>query len=164
MRIGELARKSGFRASAIRFYERVGVLPPALRHNGQRRYGANAELHLSVIAFARKAGFTLEDIRSLFHGFDGATPPSRRWRKLSRNRIDEIETLIAQLRGMEKLLKGCSRCRCVKLEDCGRMLRSGRRSASTPPNAHAQAQAQPRAHAQAQAQARAQVREPDRRS
>ena len=123
MRIGELARKSGFRPSTIRYYERVGVLPPALRHNGQRRFGENAELHLSVIAFARKAGFTLEDIRSLFQGFEAVTPPSRRWRKLSRRKIGEIESLIGQLRQMEKMLKGCSHCRCVKLEDCGRLLR-----------------------------------------
>jgi MerR family transcriptional regulator, redox-sensitive transcriptional activator SoxR len=126
MRIGELARKSGFRPSTIRFYERVGVLPPPLRHNGQRRFGANAELHLSVIAFARKAGFTLDDIRALFHGFEAATPPSRRWRKLGRRKIDEIESLIGQLRQMERLLKNCSNCRCVKLEDCGRLMRSSR--------------------------------------
>ena len=126
MRIGELARKSGFRPSAIRYYERIGVLPPPLRHNGQRRFGANAELHLSVIAFARRAGFTLDDIRSLFHGFESATPPSRRWRRLSRRKIDEIESLIGRLRQMETLLKGCSSCRCVKLEDCGRLLRSKR--------------------------------------
>lgn len=124
MRIGELARKSGVRPSAIRYYERVGVLPPALRHNGQRRFGANAELHMSVIAFARQAGFTLEDIRSLFCGFEPATPPSRRWRKLSRRKVDEIESRIRELRRMQKLLNGCSRCRCPKLEDCGRRLRS----------------------------------------
>jgi MerR family redox-sensitive transcriptional activator SoxR len=123
MRIGELSRRSGFRPSTIRFYERVGVLPPALRHNGQRRFSENAELHLSVIAFARRAGFSLEDIRLLFHGFEAATPPSRRWRKLSRSKVEEIESLVAQLRRMEKLLKGCSQCRCVKLEDCGRLLR-----------------------------------------
>jgi DNA-binding transcriptional MerR regulator len=134
MRIGELARKSGFRASTIRYYERVGVLPPALRHNGQRRFGANAELHLSVIAFARKAGFTLEDIRSLFHGFEATTPPSRRWKKIGQRKIDEIESLIGQLRQMEKLLRSCSHCRCAKLEDCGRLMRVGHGSRSTRPS------------------------------
>jgi MerR family redox-sensitive transcriptional activator SoxR len=65
MKIGELARKSGFRPSTIRFYESAGLLPPALRHNGQRRFAADVESYLSVIAFARKAGFTLAEIKVL---------------------------------------------------------------------------------------------------
>lgn len=124
MRIGELARKSGFSTSAIRFYERVGVLPMPLRHNGQRRFAANALLHLSVIAFARRAGFSLDDIRSLFNGFEADAPPSRRWRRIGRRRIDEIELLIGELRNKQRMLKNCSRCRCEKLEDCGRAMRS----------------------------------------
>ena len=124
MKIGELAHKSGFRPSAIRFYESAGLLPPALRHNGQRRFAANAELYLSVIAFARKAGFSLAEIKVLFHGFEARTPASRRWRSLSRNKIQDIELLVARLKHMERLLKSSSHCRCETLEDCGRLMRS----------------------------------------
>ena len=53
MKIGEIARKAGVRTSAIRFYERAGVLPPASRQNGQRRFAPEAELQLAVIEFAR---------------------------------------------------------------------------------------------------------------
>jgi DNA-binding transcriptional MerR regulator len=125
MKIGELARKSGFPPSTIRFYESAGLLPPALRHNGQRRFAADIESYLSVIAFARKAGFTLAEIKVLFNGFEPGTPASRRWRTLSRKKLRDVELLVARLKRMERLLKSSSHCRCEKLADCGRMMRSG---------------------------------------
>ncbi|HEX4584281.1 MAG TPA: MerR family transcriptional regulator [Burkholderiaceae bacterium] len=124
MRIGELARKSGFASSTIRYYERVGVLRAAARQNGQRHFAAEVEHHLSVIAFARRAGFTLTEIRDLFHGFEASAPASHRWRKLGRKKIRDIDQLVARLQRMQKMLKGSARCRCVKLEDCGRLMRA----------------------------------------
>src|SRR6266498_3171617 len=76
MRIGELARKAGIRASAIRFYERAGVLPRASRQNGQRDFTPETELYLAVIDFARRAGFTIAEIRLFFQGFLEGTPAS----------------------------------------------------------------------------------------
>jgi MerR family redox-sensitive transcriptional activator SoxR len=128
MKIGELARKSGFRPSAIRFYESAGLLPPALRHNGQRRFAAEVESYLSVIAFARKAGFTLAEIKVLFHGFEAGTPASRRWKSLNRQKIQDIDLLVARLKRMQGLLESSSHCRCETLQDCGRLMRSGRSS------------------------------------
>jgi len=57
MRIGEIARRAGVRPSAIRFYEKAGILPPALRKSGQRSFSAEAELYLGIIGASRKAGF-----------------------------------------------------------------------------------------------------------
>ena len=69
MKIGEVARKAGVRTSAIRFYEKTGVLPRAVRRNGQRHYAAEAEPQLAVVEFARRAGLTIAEIKLLFHGF-----------------------------------------------------------------------------------------------
>ena len=126
MRIGEVARKAGVRTSAIRFYEKAGVLPPASRQKGQRHFAADAELQLAVIEFARKAGFTIAEIKLLFHGFRNSAPASTRWRQLARKKYHEMDMLITRLKNMQKLLKKSMRCRCTKLDDCGRILLSHR--------------------------------------
>ena len=86
MKIGEVARKAGVRTSTIRFYEKTGVLPRAVRQNGQRRYAAEAELQLAVLEFARKAGFIIAEIKLLFHGFRKSAPASARWRRLAQKK------------------------------------------------------------------------------
>jgi len=126
MRIGEVARKAGVRTSAIRFYEKVGVLPLASRQNGQRHFAADAELQLAVIEFARKAGFTIAEIKLLFHGFRNGAPASARWRQLARKKYREMDLLMTRLKNMQKLLKKSMRCHCAKLDDCGRILLSQR--------------------------------------
>lgn len=122
MKIGEIARKAGVRTSAIRFYERAGVLPPASRQNGQRRFAPQAELQLAVIEFARKAGFTIAEIKLLFHGFRNGAPASARWRRLAQKKYDEMDVQIARLKDMQRLLKKSMRCHCTRLDDCGRLL------------------------------------------
>ena len=127
MKIGEIARKAGVRTSAIRFYERAGVLPPASRQNGQRHFSAEAELQLAVIEFARKVGFTIAEIKLLFHGFQNGAPASVRWRRLAQKKHDEMDVQIARLKDMQRLLKKKSmRCHCTTLDDCGRILLSRR--------------------------------------
>src|ERR671921_206234 len=59
--IGEVARRAGLATSAIRYYERAGVLPPAERVGGRRRYGPEAVRRLAVIGIAQQAGFTLAE-------------------------------------------------------------------------------------------------------
>ena len=126
MRIGEVARKAGVRTSAIRFYEKAGVLSPASRQNGQRHFAADAEVHLAVIEFARKAGFTIAEIKLLFHGFRKSAPASARWQQLARKKYREMDLLITRLKTMQKLLKKSMRCQCTNLDDCGCMLLSQR--------------------------------------
>src|SRR5215472_3471976 len=126
MKIGEIAHKAGLRTSAIRFYERAGVLPRASRQKGQRHFAAEAELQLAVIEFARKAGFTIAEIKVLFQGFRNGAPASARWRWLAQKKYDEIDVQIACLKDMQRLLKKSMRCHCAKLDDCGRILLSRR--------------------------------------
>jgi len=127
MKIGEVACKAGIAPSAIRFYESVGLLPRASRQGGQRRFSADLELYLAIIEFARKAGFTIAEIKFLFHGFRKGTPASTRWRRLARKKFDELDQQIARLKSMRKLLKKSIRCHCINLENCGRIILSRHR-------------------------------------
>lgn len=130
MKIGEVAKKAGIRPSAIRFYERAGVLPPASRISGQRRFGADVELYLTIIEHARQAGFTIAEIKVLFNGFQEGKPASARWKELAQKKSDDIEAQMRRLQNMQRLLKQSMECRCIKIVDCGRLMRS--RSAKTP--------------------------------
>jgi MerR family transcriptional regulator, redox-sensitive transcriptional activator SoxR len=74
--ISEVARMVGLRPSAIRYYEQIGLLPSAKRIRRQRRYDPAAVSRLVVIQRARQNGFTLDEVRELFFGFDRRTGAS----------------------------------------------------------------------------------------
>ena len=117
--ISDVARVFGLRTSAIRYYEQIGILPPPMRKNGQRRYDNNALFRLAVIQRARETGFTLEEIRELFYGFPPGTRPPKRWHRLSQRKIAELRERMERLKQMETLLKRVEDCRCDALEECG---------------------------------------------
>ena len=117
--ISDVARVFGLRTSAIRYYEQIGILPPAMRKNGQRRYDKSALFRLAVVQRARETGFTLEEIRELFFGFPAGTPPPKRWHQLSQRKIAELRERMKRLQLMETLLKRVEDCRCHALEECG---------------------------------------------
>jgi MerR family redox-sensitive transcriptional activator SoxR len=119
--ISEVARQVGLQPSAIRYYEQIGILLPAQRIGGQRRYDATVLYRLAVIQRARQTGFTLDEIRELFFGFRNTAPASQRWQKLSRRKLAELEELIGQVKTMRSLLqKMMDCCRCDTLDQCGR--------------------------------------------
>jgi len=132
VKIGEVAKKVGIRPSAIRFYERAGVLPPANRKSGQRRYGSEVELYLTIIGYARDAGFTIAEIKVLFNGFQEDKPASARWAELAQKKWNDIESQKKRLQHMQRLLKQSMRCRCVQLEDCARMMLAQSRNRPEP--------------------------------
>ena len=98
MQIGELAQHTGLTPSRIRFYERIGLLRPAERQaNGYRRYPDEAVLTLRLIATAQRAGFSLDELRTLLP--EGST---RRWDRPAllaalERKLLAIEALQAQL-------------------------------------------------------------------
>ena len=126
MSISSLARRFGLRASAIRYYESIGLLPRIPRRCGQRVYDDEAVGRLSVIATARLAGLSLEDIRELFFGFSGNAPASQRWRTLSERKIAQLEEMKRQLTQTQETLQRLGGCKCVSLQECGERLRSRR--------------------------------------
>lgn len=124
--ISDVARVFGLRTSAIRYYEQIGILPPPVRKNGQRRYEKSMLFRLAVVQRARESGFTLDEIRELFFGFRSATRPPKRWHQLSERKIAELQIRMNRLKLMETLLKQMQGCRCNALEDCGKKLLSRR--------------------------------------
>jgi MerR family redox-sensitive transcriptional activator SoxR len=127
MTISAVARQVGLQTSAIRYYEQIGLLPPAQRSSGQRRYDTTAVYRLAVIQRARQLGFTLEEIRQLFLGFRPVTPASERWRKLSQKKLAELDAMMDGIKSMRRLLrKMMQRCHCETMDQCGRgIFRSG---------------------------------------
>ena len=122
MSIGEVARRTGVRPSALRYYEGVGVLPAPERENGRRRYDEEV-LHevldrMAVVRVAQQAGFTISEIGTLLDGFSEDTPPSERWRVLAQAKLPEVEGLVKRALGMKVLLKKGLRCECLRLDDC----------------------------------------------
>lgn len=99
MKIGELARLSGVAASRIRFYEASGLLRPAERQsNGYREYAPESVTRLEIILRAQSAGFSLEEIRALLPGHQGAWPREELLLALRRKvaEIDVLEQHLAQ--------------------------------------------------------------------
>lgn len=134
--IGELGSRAKLNPSAIRYYERLGLLPPAERVGGKRRYDHSALTRLSIIDVARRAGFTLAETRTLLQGFSRKTPPAQRWRALAQRKLSEIEALIARASEMKQVLEEGISCDCMSLEDCQVLLTSSRQlepSACPPP-------------------------------
>ena len=125
--ISEVARQIGLQPSAIRYYERIRILPPAHRDSGQRRYDATVLQRLAVIQKARQTGFTLDEIRQLFFGFRDRAPASQRWQKLSQRKLAELEVLSNEIKTMQDLLRRLARnCHCRTLDECGSaLLRNG---------------------------------------
>ena len=119
MRIGEIARRVGLRASAVRYYERVGLLPAPPRESGRRVYAESIVPRLQVIRFARDGGLSLREIAALL----GGRPYSGRLRQLARRKVVELEESIARARAMQALLRKAMRCRCLTAEACGRIIR-----------------------------------------
>ncbi|HXY08454.1 MAG TPA: MerR family transcriptional regulator [Terriglobales bacterium] len=120
--ISEVASQIGLRPSAIRYYEQIGILPPAQRINRQRRYDMTALYRLIVIQKARRTGFSLPEIKQLFYGFRAGTPPSARWQKLKRQKIVELDAMLEHIRTMRSLVQQHGNCGCRALEECGRKL------------------------------------------
>ena len=118
--IGEVARRAGLQASAIRYYEKIGLLPKPLRIGGRRRYETGVFNYLEVINVAKRAGFRIDEIKLLFHGFGKGTPAFRRWQLLAQRKITEMDELIARAKKMKRLLENADRCKCFDLEDCGK--------------------------------------------
>jgi MerR family redox-sensitive transcriptional activator SoxR len=120
--ISQAARAVGLRPSAIRYYEQIGILRPAARVRGQRRYDDAALYRLAVIQRSRQLGFTLPEIRTLFFAFKEEVPAAPRWRELSERKLEELDRLVEGVSHLQALLRAQGTCGCGSLEDCGRWL------------------------------------------
>ena len=117
--IGRLAQRFGLKTSAIRYYERVGVLPPPARVSGQRRYDQHAIKRLEVLEVAKRAGFSLDEARLLLERSEAGTPAFESLRELAERKLPEVEALIARAQAMRAWLLTASDCSCTSFDACG---------------------------------------------
>jgi MerR family transcriptional regulator, redox-sensitive transcriptional activator SoxR len=118
MKIGELAQRASLNASAIRYYEKLGLLAPPHRVGGQRRYSLDALDRVLLIRFAGEMGFSLAQIKLFLSGLRDNAPVGPRWKKLATKKLSEVEASIARSMRLKTLLQGLLRCRCASLKQC----------------------------------------------
>ena len=118
MKIGKLAKQAGLNASAIRYYEKAGLLSPPHRVGGQRRYSADALDRVLLIRFASEMGFSLTEIKIFLSGLRTGAPVGPRWKKLTRWKIQEVVKSMQRAKRLKSLLEHLLDCRCVSLNVC----------------------------------------------
>ena len=115
--IGEAAERVGLNPSALRYYERAGLLPPTERVGGKRRYGPEAVELLLLIRFCQQVGFSLAEVGALL------TPPTakqtkERWRELVDSKVTQLDALIDHAQAVKQVLAESRDCDCVTLDGC----------------------------------------------
>jgi MerR family redox-sensitive transcriptional activator SoxR len=117
--IGEIARRSGVAASALRFYEERGLIRSERAGSGHRRYPRAVLRRIAFIVFAQRIGLTLEEIgEELARLPPDRAPTGREWSRLSRTWTSRIDQRIAELERLRVGLTGCIGCGCLSLERC----------------------------------------------
>lgn len=124
MTIGEVAGRSGLRASAIRYYEQSGLLPKPPRTGGRRVYGEDVLDRIAFLQHARESGFTIAEIKLLSSTTAPAKPLSAKMRQLAARKIEEVDRLIERANVMKGMLTRSLRCQCLDTEECGRRIRA----------------------------------------
>ena len=117
--IGEVARRSGVAASALRFYEERGLIISERAGSGHRRYPRPVLRRVAFIVFAQRIGLTLDEIGAELAGLPPERVPDRRdWARLSRRWATRIDQRIAELERLKLGLAECIGCGCLSLERC----------------------------------------------
>jgi DNA-binding transcriptional MerR regulator len=114
MDIAELARKSGLAASTLRFYEEKGLIASVGRQGLRRRFDPGVLDQLALIALAQTAGFTLDEIRSMFSP-DGQPDIDRR---MLSAKADEIDRTVKRLQAVSKSLRHAAVCPAPSHMEC----------------------------------------------
>ena len=134
MDIAEVARRSGVPASTLRFYEEKGLSPSTGRQGLRRLFAPGVLDQLALIALGQAAGFSLDEIRSMFRP-DGQANIDR---QMLAAKADEIDRTIARLQAMSKGLRHAAVCPAPSHAECAtfqRLLRAATRAAVSRPAA-----------------------------
>jgi MerR family redox-sensitive transcriptional activator SoxR len=117
--IGEVSRRSGVAASALRFYEERGLIASERAGSGHRRYPRPVLRRIAFIVFAQRIGLTLEEIGAELDKLPPDRAPTRRdWSHLSRTWSSRIDQRIAELERLKVGLTECIGCGCLSLDRC----------------------------------------------
>ena len=131
--IGEVARRSGVAASALRFYEERGLISSEREGTGHRRYPRPVLRRIAFIVFAQRIGLTLEEIGVELAQLPPHHAPTRNdWARLSATWTSRIDDRIAELERLKRGLTECIGCGCLSLDRC-RLANPGDRAAALGP-------------------------------
>jgi MerR family redox-sensitive transcriptional activator SoxR len=131
--IGEVARRSGVAASALRFYEERGLITSERAGSGHRRFPRPVLRRIAFIVFAQRVGLSLEEIGAELRKLPPQQAPTRRdWSRLSATWAGRIDERIAELERLKLGLTECIGCGCLSLDRC-RLANPGDRAARLGP-------------------------------
>jgi MerR family redox-sensitive transcriptional activator SoxR len=117
--IGEIARRSGVAASALRFYEDRGLIVSQRAGSGHRRYPRSALRRIAFIVFAQRIGLSLEEIGAALAKLPADHAPLRQdWARLSGDWTKRIDEKIAELERLKSGLTNCIGCGCLSIDRC----------------------------------------------
>ncbi len=117
--IGDVAERAAVATSALRFYEREGLIGAARSDGGQRRYQREVLRRIAFIRAAQRVGLSLDEIKQALSTLpDGRTPTATDWKRLSRSWRPLLDQRIAELERVRDKLDSCIGCGCLTLRIC----------------------------------------------
>ncbi|MFC7219838.1 redox-sensitive transcriptional activator SoxR [Streptomyces polyrhachis] len=117
--IGEVAARSGVAVSALRFYEREGLVRSRRTGGNQRRYGRDTLRRVAFVRASQRVGIPLAEIREALALLpDGRTPTREDWARLSAGWRAELDERIRRLERLRDNLGECIGCGCLSLDRC----------------------------------------------
>lgn len=117
--VGEVAQRSGFAPSALRYYEGLGLICAVRTVGNQRRFERSVLRRLAFIRAARNVGLRLEEVADALRRLpDARTPTKADWTKLSRGWRHRLDEQIAALQALRDGLDSCIGCGCLSLRRC----------------------------------------------
>ena len=117
--MGEVTRRSGFAASALRYYEAEGLVEAQRSPGGRRMFERSTLRRLAFIRAAANVGLTLQEIRAELDRLpEGRTPTKADWARISRHWRGRLDEQIAALERLRDGLDGCIGCGCLSLQTC----------------------------------------------
>lgn len=117
--VSEVASRSGFAASALRYYESAGLIEASRTTGGQRRYARSVLRRLAFIRAASNVGLSLEEIRSELEQLpSGRTPTKSDWHRISGHWRTRLDEQVSALEALRDKLDSCIGCGCLSLKQC----------------------------------------------
>jgi MerR family redox-sensitive transcriptional activator SoxR len=117
--IGDFAARSGVAPSALRFYEKEGLIRSTRTSGNQRRYQRSELRRVGFIRIAQQVGVSLDEIREALSALpENRTPTKADWSRLSARWRKRLEDRIALMERLRDQLTGCIGCGCLSLQRC----------------------------------------------
>ncbi|ATG56342.1 redox-sensitive transcriptional activator SoxR [Brachybacterium ginsengisoli] len=117
--IGGMSARTGVAASALRYYEELGLIGSVRTGGNQRRYARHMLRRVSLVSVAKRLGIPLTDVKDAFGDVPmDRTPTHAEWQKASRRWKAKLEERRRAIERLEYELTGCIGCGCLSLKAC----------------------------------------------